>query len=208
MKILLTLIFTINNFRAILLSKILLDYDLRIHLLSYLFLNFFIVTSETLPSGASPIWHLLASREQQQNLQAPCSPLQQARECCPTRGKRIKCRLLIPSVFERTQTKNQGYTPVVHLENDPPSSAKFLIPRAHDEVACTPVILVGIWFAVSLLNAIVTTTNDYYHARLVRTPKRLQRDVTKSVICLFIAVMYYMDIVRIPTKDDYWFENA
>eukprot|EP00171_Calliarthron_tuberculosum_P022483 IDg22483t1 len=70
--------------------------------------------------------------------------------------------------------------------------------------ACTPDVLVGIWFPDLLLSAIVTTTNDYAHARLASTPKKRQRDVTRSEICLFIAVMYYMVIVRLPSKDDYW----
>jgi hypothetical protein len=67
--------------------------------------------------------------------------------------------------------------------------------------AASPEVLADMYFPDSWLIYMATKTNSYAKSRL--PPSKLV-EITPSDICYFLAMYYYMGIVRLPSKDDYW----
>jgi hypothetical protein len=65
----------------------------------------------------------------------------------------------------------------------------------------SPAVLADMYFPDSLLELMASKTNSYAKSRL--PPSKLV-DITSSDICYFLAMYYYMGIVQLPSKDDYW----
>jgi hypothetical protein len=65
----------------------------------------------------------------------------------------------------------------------------------------SPAVMTEVFFPDSLLEEMATKTNSYARSRL--PPSKLVK-VKASIICYFLAMYYYMGVVRLPSKEDYW----
>ena len=69
-------------------------------------------------------------------------------------------------------------------------------------VACDPVQLSYVALLDALLEKFVKTSNAYAKQRLPE--HKQQADITCADILIFIAIYYYMGLVKLPLKRDYW----
>lgn len=109
--------------------------------------------------------------------------------------------LIEPFVIERVRTQNDQYEPVVDIENVVNRSALFKMPQSLEPTASN---LSELWISYSLLKELSDRTNKYIISRGINTKWSYQELTTSSDICQFIAIIYYMGIVELPYKDDYW----
>lgn len=65
----------------------------------------------------------------------------------------------------------------------------------------TPMAFVELFYTDEMLDFIVNCTNSYAKERL--PPSKVQ-EVSRSEILRFLAIYYYMGIVKLPNKRDYW----
>eukprot|EP00977_Amphora_coffeiformis_P020704 scaffold8426_cov99-Amphora_coffeaeformis.AAC.1 len=65
----------------------------------------------------------------------------------------------------------------------------------------TPLTLTELFFPDSVLDTMVDKTNLYAASRL---PPSLREEVTRAEILRFFAIYYYMGLVRLPSRKDYW----
>jgi hypothetical protein len=95
------------------------------------------------------------------------------------------------------------YTPLFSLVGDNGEPTGRFEPAFVLPVGVTPtaVSLQQLFFPDTLIDSIVRCTNAY--AKKNETPARLQA-VTKAEILRFLAIYYYMGVVRLPYKRDYW----
>ena len=67
------------------------------------------------------------------------------------------------------------------------------------------------YFSDTLIKSIVYSSNAYAFERKRREPnlsawkkKNASKEITPSDILHFLAILYYIGIVRLPSKQDYW----
>jgi len=65
----------------------------------------------------------------------------------------------------------------------------------------SPASFSGLFFTDDLLAEWAEATNAYAASRL---PRSRRKKVTKSTILRFFAIIYYMGVVRLPSKEDYF----
>ncbi|CAJ1938795.1 unnamed protein product [Cylindrotheca closterium] len=65
----------------------------------------------------------------------------------------------------------------------------------------TPVLMTELFLPNNLLQDIIGHTNSYARARL---PPSKVKDVTLEELLRFLAIYYYMGLVVLPSKSDYW----
>src|SRR6056300_342697 len=125
--------------------------------------------------------------------------------------------LLTPS--EPVGTSKMEYSPsqplVIPIEpvgRPNPAYEKFVIPdeRRHKPsfgglprgVPYDPVQLCHAALPDSLIEDIAESSNVY--ARQHLAPGKLQSDIKSAEILVFFAIYYYLGIVKLPAKKDYW----
>ena len=120
--------------------------------------------------------------------------------------------------FIQVGGQDASYTPVVDVDS---SSFKFYKTifkimkkdyrgRRHSIIP-TPDVLVDQYFPPSLMQSIANHSNAYVLECKRRDPnldiwkrKTDSRPITISCMYQFFAIIYYMGIVKLPCKDDYW----
>lgn len=65
----------------------------------------------------------------------------------------------------------------------------------------TPLTMSEIFFPDSLLDQMVDATNSYAASRL---PPSKREPITRAELLRFYAIYYYMGLVRLPSRKDYW----
>jgi len=75
------------------------------------------------------------------------------------------------------------------------------LSRSEIRLDPTPMTLSEMYFPDSLVDHFVTKTNSYARSRL--PPSQLE-PVTRAEMLRFIAFYYYMGLVRLPNRRDYW----
>ena len=112
----------------------------------------------------------------------------------------------------------KGYKPVVDVDS---SSFKFyktifkILKKdyrgRHSSILPTCDVLLDKYFPLSLMQKIANHSNAYVQECKRRDPnldiwnrKTDSRQFTAGCIYQFIAIIYYMGIVQLPSKDDYW----
>lgn len=89
------------------------------------------------------------------------------------------------------------YTPL-HLGELPQFGPNFRLPAG---IEPSPTALCEVFFPDTLLNDMVTATDDYARRRL---SLRAFKSVSKSDLLEFFAAIYYMGVIRLPAKEDYF----
>ena len=99
-------------------------------------------------------------------------------------------------------TRNQpNYLPIqIDLIEFPASFA------LHHDVDATPQALLECFFPDSVINRFVESTNNYALLKLGKKTK--VRKASHGDILRFIAIIYYMGLVRLPAKEDYFSSNS
>ena len=112
----------------------------------------------------------------------------------------------------------KSYKPVIDIYNPAFKFTKTVLKLISKDyrnrtsfLSPTPAVLVDKYFPVSLIERFVNHSNAYVQECKRREPhleiwkrKTDARPFMKSCIYQFIAIIYYMGIVKLPSKDDYW----
>ena len=120
---------------------------------------------------------------------------------------------------ESEKEAKKRYTPVVDVESDdfhPIGTVFKIFEKNHHnrkvEVVPTPDVLVRKYWSYSIVSQLVVSSNKYIEDRKKVSPhldcckrKKDSRPITVGCMYHFLAMIYYMGIVRLPdTKEDYW----
>ena len=80
-----------------------------------------------------------------------------------------------------------------------------------EELPPTPLAMVEHYFSDTLIESIVNSSNANAFERKRREPnlsvwkkKNITKEVTLSDILHFLAILFYVGIVQLPSKQDYW----
>eukprot|EP00977_Amphora_coffeiformis_P007696 scaffold1690_cov182-Amphora_coffeaeformis.AAC.53 len=75
------------------------------------------------------------------------------------------------------------------------------VRRGEIRLEANPMTMTELFFPDSLMDEIVAKTNAYAASRL---PPGQRDEVTRAEILRFFAIYYYMGLVKLPNKRDYW----
>jgi len=112
---------------------------------------------------------------------------------------------MIPRVIECPRSQNTEYEPVFDFTGEDRRKAKFRVPRGLPNTVET---FVQLFFTDEFLGKIADESNDYAKRTLSENTSKLEKDITSSEISLFFSLIYYMGVVQLPCKDDYWRDDA
>ena len=90
------------------------------------------------------------------------------------------------------------FTPLFDYFHHTKFGPSFQLPHGVD---ATPAALLELFLPDSLLDKWVESTNMYARMRLARDRVK---PISRSELCRFLAIIFYMGVVRLPSKEDYW----
>ena len=102
------------------------------------------------------------------------------------------------------------YTPIFDLDDEEIwHKPAFKMPKhgVENEISSTIPNVTELFLSDALLDTIVKCTNNYAAKNEKARELQRQSEVTRSDILRFFAIYYYMGVVRLPCKRDYWPSN-
>lgn len=96
----------------------------------------------------------------------------------------------------RYQDGSQKPYEAMFIDKSDRHSAKFLLPNGIEAAIHT---ISDFFFTDPFISLIVKNTNAY-----IRHKGKSVRDVSKEEILVFFSIYFYMGVVKLPAKADYW----
>ena len=115
--------------------------------------------------------------------------------------------------------KEPRYKPVIAISSPSfsPCDTEFHIIKRNDQterketLELTPEVLLDHWYPHWLIRSFLKSSNHYRSERKEKFPnhhcwkrERNSAEFSLSNIFHFLAMLYYMGVVRLPSKRDYW----
>lgn len=119
-------------------------------------------------------------------------------------GETVNTLFLHPRILDYSWDKKGAYEPTVNMAFTSLCKAKFRTIDAHYDISVTPALMAQLWITDAFLNENDVRTNDYGSKRLGEAPRLRQNEVEADEIFPFLAILFYMEVARLPEKDDYW----
>src|SRR6266542_2517816 len=107
--------------------------------------------------------------------------------------REIGTELPLPPQFERFYHSNPLHKASINLPQ-----TMYL-----SDESCTPYLIFSLFFTTDILNIIVNNTNEYATFKLSEGGRPWQ-NLTLSELRIFIAMLIYMGIFKLPSIKDYW----
>lgn len=108
---------------------------------------------------------------------------------------------LKPRVIECRRNVNSTYSPVFDFDNSSIRKPKFKLPPG---LELNVENIVDLFFPESLLEIIQKESNQYANSSTENFPDGTQNNISKSDILQFFSILFYMGVVKLPAKTDYW----
>jgi hypothetical protein len=87
---------------------------------------------------------------------------------------------------------------------NPLHKAHLNLPSTMQELSyCDPYSIFSLFFSLEILNIIVENTNEYAKSKFAEK-KRSWDDLTLSELKIFLAIIIYMGLFKMPSMKDYW----
>ncbi|GET00680.1 piggyBac transposable element-derived protein 4-like isoform X1 [Rhizophagus clarus] len=87
---------------------------------------------------------------------------------------------------------------------NPLHKAHLNLPSTMQELSyCDPYSIFSLFFSIEILNIIVENTNEYAKSKFAEK-KRSWDDLTLSELKIFLAIIIYMGLFKMPSMKDYW----
>ena len=126
----------------------------------------------------------------------------------PTAEPILSAPMREPRIIEKVRPGgvNDTYVPVVQVDDVSKQGLKFRVPRAPGLLQSIEASTV-LWIPDALAEAIARHSNAYARVqkRSSRNDKSLaDPDIRAGEILTFLGIYYYMGVVRLPARRDYW----